>query len=255
MKTLLLALLLAGCHPLLAQPVYINPSNQAHNLEPLVKFAVWSISERAGINAYYAGTTDAHCENGKIIVRSYTAEEWEATGIGHRAFAFTADCGTGFIVVFSPYYAPQQWLVTHEIAGHAMGYFQHSADQYDVMYPYRVNPLRMLTTNDVNNIRANSVWPITRPASLCHIEIDPAKTFIIPSINGLRIVMGYLGVVDGYQTWVQLYTARTSQSCPNTSLSNGIATLNDIRSMSGNYQSATFEYMGGISWRLTSLTP
>ena len=257
MRYLLLIAFLAACHPGAAQPIFRNPLNETGNyLQSYIEFAAWSWSQRTGVPVHYAGISSGQCEPGKITVRSYTHEEYAANGLNPNAASVVADCGTGRIIIINPSRIAWRSLLLHEV-GHALGFWEHSSDIFDVMHAY-ARPTSRISTADALNVLKSPSWVPVSPPSLCHIEFDPDYTLVIPEINGRRAILGYLGTVDGYHTWAVLHSGRQPdmQGCNNATLdSNGIATLTDIRSMSRNYQSATFQFMGGISWRLTSLTP
>lgn len=179
-------------------PVYLNidqlpmPLNDA---EFMVRYALWSWSQRTGKDFYYAGTTDRYDTAHAIVINWRTKEQFKDAGKGSAAgYVIAAHyVETGYrhhatILMRTDYWAAGKDLncarmaFVHEI-GHAVGITTHSDHNADVMFAYMPDEIfgntcrYTLTSADVELTPYDG-------GDRCHVELTPDYDLFVPSVAG-----------------------------------------------------------------------
>lgn len=258
------ASVLMGADLARSQPVYWNPANAVGTgHEAAIKQAVWSWAERTGLGVTYAGITDAtECEPNAITYRTAAESEWQLAGkaAGFTAFeyqdylGFTFTCPYGgYTLLLSPRHDASASTIAHEL-GHGLRGYGHILFTPGSLMLYLSACVTVVTQADTDYVLSTPDWPMVRPPSYCHAELQDDMTLHVPEIGGIRVTLKYAGQQSGFMAWTvaSQYTNAASKGCATARLSqNGtVAELFDVRSRTaGSLTYARIRWVNGI-WRL-----
>jgi len=210
-----------------------------------LEYALWSWSERTGLDISYGGKAETVAEGSSRIVTVKFSDDLGAFTQGNTQYWFYPDSGilAGAVISLNRLYFSSLdqcaiQTIVHEV-GHSIG-FRHTDSTDDVMHPYGATGCRYsLSRNDV------ALSPYSR--SDCFVELTAEGDLYIPDIQGRRVS---LKKQEGFVWQIESIADNAQANCLSASVDESLAlTLLDIRTVDARYQ-AWFEFIGGDQWRL-----
>lgn len=149
--------------PAMAQDVYISTLGEPLPSEQYVMQAIDEWNAALGIEVRYAGYTNQPCVDGSVTFRMPSTEEWIAAQ-GDRwlipaatVFACQPEQNyTGLVVLFSPVWLDQPFVVYLHEAGHAIG-ARHVMNESAIMFPYQITATE-ITPMDIQAVIDCTPW-------------------------------------------------------------------------------------------------
>ena len=171
-------------------------------IDKAIEWSAWLWSLRTGVAVKYAGIVESNVAiKNAVVVRDSVPGEYDFKN--SAAFASKDDNGF-YMIVFDKDKTFAEWavrqLVTHEM-GHTLGYFEHSDDRGDIMYP-TVSPISFpVTTQDAEEVIKDLDWPQTTVPDLTSAVLLPDNDLYHPDILGHQALLDYAGVINGRMSW------------------------------------------------------
>lgn len=235
-----------------AEVVYHPAGKPDPALVATIEEAVWSWTERAGLDIKFVGSgPDTGHHIGRISIRRATVDEWIA--IGKDPTSSTARTsrtrypgGDYYLILMGPN-ANGLGLLKHEL-GHALGFFEHTHDITSLMNALVFE--QMITAKDVELVVANTDVPARTTPSLCYAEYDSAFSVFIPSIDGHDVSLRSWDGGTTFEIRNISHTATPHCEGQHTIDLDGRVVLRDVRGWQESFEEVELRQVNAWQWKL-----